>query len=242
MLGVFLVGLEALEFAWLTWCLAEPLPNASNVGGKVKVRRWIFFAQAFPEVVPGVAFSESYFGTALSELKHVENLPQRVPVLLGGCLIAGAGLGLGLSVLRLLGLHHTLDLKERVPLSIGLGATLLGVITLISGRLGLLNPWLCRLGLSLLVVTGFWGLKRDEWKWRWPKGSALQCFLLLLLGPLLAVMALRAMMPTIDFDALKYHLEGQRNTIKPAGSPSCLITSIPRCPLASRCSTCWGWR
>ena len=43
----------------------------------------MFLARALPEVVPGVTFAQSYLGTALVELSHVENLPQRLPIVAG---------------------------------------------------------------------------------------------------------------------------------------------------------------
>ncbi len=41
--GAVLIGLAALEVAWLGWFLVEPLPNAANVGGRVV--RWAVLAQ-----------------------------------------------------------------------------------------------------------------------------------------------------------------------------------------------------
>ena len=82
--GVVLVGLAALEFAWLAWYLAEPLPNIKNIKniGRRDIARWIFLAQALPHVVPGLSFEQSHLGFALKELSHVEYLPQRFPIVL----------------------------------------------------------------------------------------------------------------------------------------------------------------
>ncbi len=90
--------LAVLELAWLGWFLAAPLPNVGNIGGRV--RRWILLSRALPEVVPGVRFDQSHLGLALAELSHVEHLPQRVPVVLGAALIAGAGVAQGRLLLR----------------------------------------------------------------------------------------------------------------------------------------------
>src|SRR5262249_31102863 len=122
-------------------------------------RRWIFLARALPEVVPGVRYRESHLGLALSELSHVENLPQRVPIVFAAGLIAGAGVGLGLLVIRALGLARELRWTERIPLAFGLGMAGRGLITLGRGRMGWLQPWPVRVGLGVLMVVG-WAMGR----------------------------------------------------------------------------------
>src|SRR6185312_7577244 len=95
-----LATLAVLETAWLAWYLVVPLPNAGNVGGVI--RRWIFPARAFPHVIPGVRFDQSYLGLVLAELGHLETLPQRLPIVLAGALILGGAVCLGMLVLRAL--------------------------------------------------------------------------------------------------------------------------------------------
>ena len=102
--------------------------------------------KTFPEVVPGTTFQESFLGNGLKELSHVENLPQRLPILLTAGLIAAAAIGLGDMALRRLKLEAGLGAAERIALDYGLGAGLLGVLTLLLGRLGWLHPWLFRAG------------------------------------------------------------------------------------------------
>ena len=116
-------------------------------------RGWIL-VKAFPEIVPDTPFHESFLGRRLAELSHFENLPQRVSIVLAACLIAAAAAGLGDLVLRGLRLEGGLGVLERMALDYGVGAGLLGVVTLIVGRLGWLNPWVCRAGLGLLAVVG----------------------------------------------------------------------------------------
>ena len=116
-------------------------------------RGWILL-KAFPEVVPDTPFRESFLGKGLEELSHFENLPQRVPILLAAGLIAAAAVGLGDLVLRGLRLEAGLGVLERMALDYGVGAGLLGVVTLIIGRLGWLDPWSCRAGLGLLAAVG----------------------------------------------------------------------------------------
>ncbi len=54
-------------------------------------------------------------------------------------------------------------------------------------------------------------------------------------GPFLLMMALGAMLPTIDFDAIEYHLQGPRNTFRPVASSSCPTTSTRACRSVWRC-------
>ena len=56
--------------------------------------------KTFPEVVPDTPFRESFLGRGLDELSHVENLPQRLPILLAAGLVAAAAIGIGDLVLR----------------------------------------------------------------------------------------------------------------------------------------------
>ena len=83
--------------------------------------------KALPHVVPETTFRESILGQGLEELSHVENLPQRVPIVLAAGLIAAAAVGLGDLVLaRPSAGRAAWALGERVALDYGLGAGLLG--------------------------------------------------------------------------------------------------------------------
>ena len=206
---VFALAIVTLEVAWLGWFLWEPLPNA---GGEI--RRWMFLGRAFPYVIPDVEPGQSYFGMALGELSHLEFLPQRLPLLLAAGLIGLAALALGRLALRALGLLDSLSSLERLPAGFGLGASLLGVVTLIFGRLGMLSPWPVRLGLTALILGEVgWTIRRRRnpsdtpavavpW---WGLGS-----LAAITGPFLLMMTLAAMLPTIDYDAIEYHLQGPK--------------------------------
>ena len=90
------------ELAWLAWFLIVPLPNANNVGvpPEKAVRRGLLLLKTFPQVVPDTPFRDSLLGKGLKELSHLENLPQRVPIILAAGLIAAAAVGLGDLVLR----------------------------------------------------------------------------------------------------------------------------------------------
>ena len=113
-----LAVIACLELAWLGWYLVVPLPNVPNV----TIRRGLLLLKTFPEVIPRTSFRQSMLGKGLSELSHVENLPQRVPVVLAAALIAGAAIGLGDTILGRLKLRSRLRPPEWLALSYGLGA------------------------------------------------------------------------------------------------------------------------
>ncbi|MHC5543114.1 hypothetical protein ACYOEI_33240, partial [Singulisphaera rosea] len=240
-----LIGLLAiLETAWFGWYLFEPLPNVPPSETGARVRRWIFAARFLPEVVPGVSFGQSYLGLALRDLSHLEYLPQRLPIVVVAGYIGAAAVALGCLTLRVLGLRRSLRRVEIVPLAYGLGTTGLGVGTLIAGRLGALSPWPIRVGLGALILAEvalrFRGGDRQV-SGQSPGSKANvgrlnfssrlpYLGLILILGPFLVLMALGAMLPTIDFDAIEYHLQGPKEYFQ-AGRisflPHNVYTSMP---------------
>lgn len=207
--------IAAVELVWFRWFLSEPLPNAANIGGTIW--RSLFLWRGLPHVVPGVRWADSYLGAAWLELRHVENLPERLPIVLAAAVIAGAAVALGRLLLRGLGLRETISPLESVALAYPLGATGLGVVTMLTGRLGLLTPWCARIALGALIVTEAVSTFafRSRATARRPvedrQGSAgSRLAMALVVGPFLVLMALAAMLPTIDFDALEYHLQGPK--------------------------------
>ncbi len=208
LLAIF--SLAVLELLWLAWFLVEPLPNANNTGvpTDVAVRRGWLVLKALPHVVPETSFQESILGNAIGELRHVENLSQRVPILMAALLIAAAAVGLGDLALRFLGLEAGMGLLERVALGYGLGAGLLGTAALSNGRLGWLDPWFVRSGLFIVATAGLltsrlWRAlpRRFDASWSWKA---------LLFCPFVVVMVLASMLPAIDFDVLEYHLQAPK--------------------------------
>ncbi len=79
--------------------------------------------------------------------------------MLAAGLIAAAAIGLGDMVLRRLKLEAGLGAAERIALDYGLGAGLLGVLTLLLGRLGWLDPWLFRAGAWAARRRRAWRLR-----------------------------------------------------------------------------------
>jgi hypothetical protein len=228
---LWLAILAVAELAWLAWFLIVPLPNANNnpkVPPERAVRRGWLLLKAFPEVVPGTTFEESFLGNGLKELSHVENLPQRLPILLTASLIAAAAIGLGDMVVRGLKLVEGLRTAEQVALDYGLGAGLLGVLTLLLGRVGWLNPLLFRTGLGLLAVVGL--ATSGLWRPGRLRLNSSGVLLGALIAPFMVAMILGSMLPSIDFDVLEYHLEGPKEYYKTgriAFLPHNVYTSMP---------------
>jgi hypothetical protein len=207
--GAMYIGLAILavaELAWLAWFLIVPLPNAKNVNTPPAraVRRGLLLLKTFPEVVPGTTFQESFLGNGLKELSHIENLPQRLPIMLAAGLVAAAAVGLGDMALRRLKLEAGLGAAERIALDYGLGAGLLGVLTLVLGRLGWLHPWLFRVAFFGISAVGL--ATSRLWRAGPLKLKSSSVLLGLVVAPFVVVMLLGSMLPTIDFDVLEYHL------------------------------------
>lgn len=219
-LRIALAAIAVLELAWIGWFLVVPLPNAPKVPN-VEFRRGFLLLETFPEVVPGTTFRRSMLGNILSELSHVENLPQRIPILLAAGLIAGAAVGVGDATLGLLMVRGRLRWPERIALSYGLGAALLGGLTLIVGRLGWLNPWFIRIELAALAALPFASQRLRRWKSSEddvpgegppePRPSdPLAWLFVALVVPFIVITMLGAMLPATDFDVLEYHLQGPK--------------------------------
>ncbi len=220
--------LAVLELCWLGWFLIVPLPNFPRESGTL--RRGMLLLKAVPEVVPGTTFRDSLIGQAARELSHFENLPQRLPVVGAAGLIVLAALGLGELVLAGLRLRDAMSAAERLAIDYGLGTTGLGVLTLLAGRAGLLDPWIFRIGLSVIAVAGlgvsrFWRLR-----WSWGRSAADAVLPLLVMTPFLVIMLLGSMLPSIDFDVLEYHLQGPKEYFQAgriAFLPHNVYTSMP---------------
>ena len=220
--------LAVLEMGWLGWFLVVPLPNFPRESGIL--RRGLLLLKAFPEVVPGTTLPESLFGQAARELSHVENLPERLPIVGAAALVALAALGLGEMVLAALRLREGLRVPDRLAIDYGIGTAGLGVLTLLAGRAGLLDPWTFRIGLGVIALAGL--VASRFWRMRWSgSGPGIDALLpLLLIAPFLLIMLLGAMLPAIDFDVLEYHLQGPKEYFQAgriAFLPHNVYTSMP---------------
>ncbi len=222
----FILLLAVLELGWLHWFLVEPLPNARSE--QVSLWRGFLLWRAFPGIIPGLSLRDSFVGQAARELSHVENLPERLPVVGAAALIVLAALGLGELILAGLRCRAGMRPAERLAVDFGIGTTALGVLTLLAGRAGLLHPWIFRIGLGViatagLIVSKFWRIERPRLAVGWLLPG-------LLIAPFLVIMLLGAMLPAIDFDVLEYHLQGPKEYFQAgriAFLPHNVYTSMP---------------
>ncbi len=209
-----ILAVVVLECAWLSWYWSQPFPNYPNP----QLTRWFFLERSVPLVfVDKLSLAESNLGLVLKELSHVENLPQRLPIVAAAGFIALAVFGLGGLILRFLKLTGSLSRAERLVFGFGIGASVLGVITLFFGRLGLLTPWSSRLGPAAIAATEAGLLVREFFRSRQDERARRAISEVLpalgfatFAGPFLILMALASMLPTVDFDAIEYHLQGPK--------------------------------
>ena len=225
----------ASQAAALLWLLVAPLPS-------IESQRRAAEAGAGATVPPSLRriqfllTVDDHLGRLSASLDGgLGPLVQRLPIALAALLIAAAALGLGDLIIRGLGLPSHLPPLARWPLAFVSGATLLGSLTLAAGRLGLLDPWPTRVALMLIAASGAVvgigtrrtaPLERPAIAWgTWPVLG-----LGLIVGPVLALMALGALQPTIEYDALEYHLRGPREYYENgriAFLPQNVYTSMP---------------
>lgn len=228
-----LAAIAAIQAVLVAWWLIIPLPNAVNsAAGQDPAkppRRGLILLGAVPHVVPGVTWAASGVGRIADEWKHPETLSQRIPILLAALLIAAAGLGIGDGVLRALRLREGLARGERIPLAFGLGMIGLASGTLILGRLGLLHRPLIVGLLAIAAGAGLMSLRRGP---QIPPraGRGAWIAFALISGPFVVLMALASALPTFDFDAVEYHLQGPKEFYlagRIAFLPHNVYTSMP---------------
>ena len=219
--GLALAGIGAAEVAYLAWALLVPLYNATAQvkGDGPPVRRVLLLLNLVPGVIPDVTWRDSGLGSMVEKLGHVENLPQRLPIVLAGGFLLASGVALGMLALRALGLHRRWSVAGRLAVGFGLGVTGLGLFALLMGRAGFLSPRVARVGLVMPIVAeaaflirdrkggvAYTGSKTNPWH---PEMFSI-AGLIPVVGPFLVLMALASMLPTTDFDAIEYHLEGPK--------------------------------
>ncbi|MEW4568851.1 hypothetical protein AB1L88_13380 [Tautonia sp. JC769] len=229
----------AAQAAALAWLMVVPLPS-------IEAQRLDAQARAEAAGDPGGATLQSlrraffllaadeHLARAAANLADPEHLGQRLPIVLAALLIAGAAVAVGDGTLRLLGLVWGLTPLARWPLAFVSGATLLAALTLGLGRVGGLAPWPVRIGLAGLLLVGvvLWGrdlLRKSPGRPNQP-GRPFPIALAVLLAPVLTLMALGAMQPTIEYDALEYHLQGPKEAYEAgriAFLPHNVYTSMP---------------
>ena len=154
-----------------------------------------------------------------------------------------------------LGIRHRLRWPVRIALDYGLGAAILGVSTLIVGRMGWLDPWFIRIGLGSLAGLGLLGC-RPRRSTRGGKPSRRRRIPGNPRDPPRTCVALRpadrAVRDDHDprLDAARDRL--RRPGVSPPGAQgvfpgradriTCRTTSTRTCRSTWRCSTCSAWR
>ena len=202
----WLVGILLAQAVWLGWFLLEPLPSVAGA----KLRRFDLLLNL-----------DGHFAQALANLSHVGNLAERLPIFGATLWIATASLAVGGPILTSIGLSpgNRVGRAEWAALGFGLGSTVLGGMTLILGRWVGLSPWPVRGALGCLILAGvglaIWQRRRSrgneliqDQPSRWSVGQGVGFGLVV--GPFLLVNGLGAMLPTIEFDALEYHLQAPK--------------------------------
>ena len=201
----WIVAIVLAQALWLAWFLREPLPSVVGV----TVRRADFLLAA-----------DDHLARAARNLAHPANLAQRIPIVGASGLVAGAAVAAGLAIVRGLRLPIRLTVAERLALAFGLGASGLGVLTLLLGRWVGLSPAGVRGALGGLIVAGLGVEVRSGWRRRdrptaaegpsprWSLGQVVG--FAAIVGPFLVLMGLGALLPTIEFDALEYHLQAPK--------------------------------
>ena len=149
--------------------------------------------------------------------------PQRFP-LIGIALVVLAGAwGLGQILTRLIKISFAPFTAERTVFAYGVGISVVSLLTLGGGLLGILSQGLCYLVLILLAVTGIVSACSES---KLKTGTALPCKLslpdtitpellfrggcCLLIAPFVFSMFLGSMLPSIDYDVLEYHFGGPK--------------------------------
>ena len=234
------------SLAWPAGSSSSRCPTPSN--GRDRPAR--ILSETFPEVVPGRQFaSRSWAGNRRAQPRRepasaaADRAGRRLHRRGGDCRRTSSSCR-SACVVVWIGPCRSCS-------AYGLGTAVLGVLTLMAGRMGWLDPWLVR------IAPGRPGGSRCSWCPAWralPSGQhdgrrpgpvrrASVPWLWARRSPLVVVMI-------AGLDAARDGLRrrwnttsrARRNISRPAGSRSCLTTSTRTCRLTWRCSICWAWR
>lgn len=216
-LGVWLVAIGGLQVVALCTLLWLPMPSLGGPGSKL--RRLFFLMEVVPGLVPGSSFAETTPGRLVDGLGRIENLPQRAWPLFWAGLIAMAAQAVGHGALKALRLDRAFRGAEAWALGFGVGAALLSIATLLAGRVGGLGTASARTIVGVLAVGGTVLASRD---WRRGRGGGSaraegdrvgrvwSWGVIVVVAPVVGLMVLGALQPTIEYDALEYHLQGPK--------------------------------
>ncbi|MDF1744912.1 MAG: hypothetical protein P1V19_14545, partial [Gimesia sp.] len=149
--------------------------------------------------------------------------PQRFPLIGIAFVILAGAWGLGQMITKLIKIPLAPFTAERTVFAYGVGISVITLLTLGGGLLGILSQSLCYLLLVLSALLGCFSACRES---KVKTGSALPCTFslpdaithdmlfrgvcLLLITPFVLSMFLGSMLPSTDFDVLEYHFGGPK--------------------------------
>lgn len=211
--GRVLLVLGAAWLGFMLWFVWTPLPSASSASPSGAIlRRALFVLEAFPGLAVG---PRSIFGNAFAELAGLDRIGDRAPIIAAAGLIALAACGMGALILRIARIGADLGPWERPALQFALGQSAVSIVTLMLGRMGLLSPLAVRALLAIAALG--WAIakvREIRRRLRSPARAAGRLGVTLALGAItglwIAILSLAAMTPTIEYDALSYHLLGPK--------------------------------
>lgn len=201
------------QLLWLYWFMTTPLPNATPVGSGTSISRGLLLFSTTPLLNPNFRWSQSLIGQAVGELSGFTSLVDRIPIV-GIAMLLLAGIwGLGTLILQMLPGSGKVGWEpgERLLAALAIGTAGWGALTLVVGRLGLLQKWFWLILIFTLIMSGIWISRnlRNDTRTSETK-SLLKAVAPLPSWPFVLIMLLASMLPTIDFDCIEYHLQGPR--------------------------------
>ncbi|QDT91177.1 hypothetical protein [Gimesia algae] len=149
--------------------------------------------------------------------------PQRFPLMGIALTVLAGAWGLGILLTRLIKIPLNPFTAERTVFAYGVGISVVSLLTLGGGLLGILSQSLCYLMLILSAVVGIGSAVQESnhktgtvlpFRLRLPESFGYEelfriaCFLLM--TPFVLSMLLGSMLPSTDYDVLEYHFGGPK--------------------------------
>lgn len=201
-----------LQLFWVYWFLVTPLPNATPATSETKITRGLLLLTTTPGLNPEFQWSQSLLGKAVEQISHVTGLVDRIPVIgLASIMIAGIW-GLGSLLWRCFLGNHEADYSddESLLVKLALGTAAWGSLTLVLGRLGMLQQSFWLIIVIALTGSGLYLGRNRSFLQRLRSLKALVSLIPWPALPFVLIMILASMLPTIDFDCIEYHLQGPK--------------------------------
>ncbi|HBL44593.1 MAG TPA: hypothetical protein DDZ90_14495, partial [Planctomycetaceae bacterium] len=149
--------------------------------------------------------------------------PQRFPLVEIALTVLAGAWGLGILLTRLIKVPLKPFTAERTVFAYGVGISVVSLLTLGGGLLGILSQSLCYLVLILSAVVGFGSAIQESkqktgaffpFRFRLPETFGYEELFrigcLILMTPFVLSMLLGSMLPSTDYDVLEYHFGGPK--------------------------------